>query len=166
MTSKTAGGHDGTGKITHLVAKKVETKYIVTYAAGDGTGTVPTDSKSPYEKDAAVSVLGKGDLTKEGYSFDGWLNSVDNKKYNEGETFTITADTTLTAQWKKDADDVVPQPDDDKPEVPDNYVKVDFADGEHGKITEGVKIYWVNPEKEVTVPAPKVTADKGYTVCR
>ncbi|MCB8506860.1 InlB B-repeat-containing protein, partial [Enterococcus durans] len=137
----TIGGHDGTGKIILPVAKAVETKYTVTYAAGDGTGIVPTDSKSPYEKDAAVSVLGKGDLTKEGHSFDGWLNSVDNKKYNEGETFTITADTTLTAQWKKNADDVVPQddPDGPKPDVPDNYVKVDFAAGEHGTIDAGEK---------------------------
>ena len=78
-------------------------------------------------------------------------------KYDEGKTHV--------AQYQYIGDDVVPQnPGEDKPNVPDNFVKVDFSAGDHGTIAaDQTTIYWVNPEKEVTVTAPTVTANAGYT---
>ena len=86
-------------------------------------------------------------------------------------TATFAKATTITAQYN-DPKDVVPQkPGEDKPNVPDNFVLVEFKadDDQHtgdkarGTIadTETTK-YWVNPEKEVTVPAPTVTANPGW----
>ena len=75
----------------------------------------------------------------------------------------ITKDLTYTAQYKF-TKDVVPQgPGEDKPVVPDNYVKVTFKEGDHGLISASqTTIYWVNPDKEVTLTAPAVTANADY----
>ena len=78
-------------------------------------------------------------------------------------TETVTAGT-YTAQYTK-LDDVIPGTDDngDPVEKPDGYVTVTFAKGDHGTLT-GVSTYYVNPEAaNVTVTAPTVTADTGYT---
>ena len=76
-------------------------KYTVTYD-GDGStgGAVPTDNNQ-YVCQTSVTVL-NGTPTKPHYVFAGWLNSVDNHIYAAGESFTITANTTLTAQWTID----------------------------------------------------------------
>ena len=84
------------------------------------------------------------------------------------ETFTGTEENkksfTFTAQYTYIGKDVVPQkPGDKKPDVPDNFVKVEFKKGDHGVISsEETTIYWVNPEKEVTLTAPTVTPSHGY----
>jgi hypothetical protein len=57
--------------------------------------------------------------------------------------------------------DIVPQTGEEKPDVPDNFVEVKFLAGDHGSL-EGTTIYWVNPAKEVTLTAPKVTPAEGY----
>ena len=64
-------------------------------------------------------------------------------------------------------EDIVPQkPGEDKPDVPDNFVLVEFKQGEHGTIaeTETTK-YWVNPDANKTladVKKPAVTANEGW----
>ena len=75
--------------------------YSVTYSALDADGgTVPTDATA-YTSGASVTVLGNtGDLTKSGYTFAGWSDG--NTTYQAGGTFSITANTTLTAQWQID----------------------------------------------------------------
>ena len=75
----------------------------------------------------------------------------------------ITKDLTYTAQYKF-TKDVVPQgPGEGKPVVPDNYLKVTFKEGDHGIISASqTTIYWVNPDKEVTLTAPAVTANVDY----
>ena len=84
------------------------------------------------------------------------------------ETFTGTKENnksfTFTAQYTYIGKDVVEQkPGDKKPDVPDNFVKVEFKKGDHGVISsEETTIYWVNPEKEVTLTAPTVTPNHGY----
>ena len=79
------------------------------------------------------------------------------------KTTQIKTDLTYTAQYKF-TKDVVPQgPGEDKPVVPDNYVKVTFKEGDHGLISASqTTIYWVNPDKEVTLTAPAVTANADY----
>ncbi len=71
--------------------------YTVTYSAPDKTsGTVPTDSNEYYYGDT-VTVAGKGDLAKTDYTFAGWSDGTNT--YQPNETFNITSNTTLTAQW-------------------------------------------------------------------
>ena len=57
--------------------------------------------------------------------------------------------------------DVIPQERTDGTDKPAGYLKVIFANGDHGNLT-GKTVYYVNPNKEVTVPAPTVTASVGY----
>lgn len=84
------------------------------------------------------------------------------------ETFTGTEENkksfVFTAQYTYIGKDVVEQkPGDKKPDVPDNFVKVEFKKGEHGVISsEETTIYWVNPDKEVTLKAPTVTPNHGF----
>ena len=57
--------------------------------------------------------------------------------------------TTITAEYTTD---VIPQEGDKKPDtVPEGFVKVTFVPTENGTL-EGNGIFWVNPEKEVTIP--------------
>ena len=81
-------------------------KYTVTYDAGEGSGTVPTDN-SKYAKNAKAKLKSKGDLTGPSGKtyFLGWKSSEDGKTYQPGDKITITNDVTLTAQWgEKPAD--------------------------------------------------------------
>lgn len=88
------------------------------------------------------------------------------------ETFTGTEENkksfTFTAQYTYTGSDVVPQkPGDEKPDVPKEFVKVEFKKGDHGVISsEYTTIYWVNPEGKKTladITKPKeVTAFEGY----
>lgn len=85
--------------------------YTVTYnkngdgagGAGSVTGSVPTDSNSPYACGSTVTVLGNtGSLAKDGYNFIGWNTAPGGggTSYVADATFTISANTTLYAQWE------------------------------------------------------------------
>jgi uncharacterized repeat protein (TIGR02543 family) len=75
----------------------------VTYANGGAlTGSVPTDSSSPYSLGSTVTVLGNtGTLARPGYTFSGWQLNMGGVLSTPaiGTTFTVTTDATLTAQW-------------------------------------------------------------------
>ena len=75
------------------------TTYTVSYNANGGTGTM-TDSDSPYTAGATVTVLGN-EFTRTDYEFDHWNTAADDSgtSYDEADTFTINANTTLYAQW-------------------------------------------------------------------
>ena len=75
------------------------TTYTVTYNANGGTGTM-TDANSPYNAGATVTVL-DNEFTRTDYEFDHWNTQADDSgtDYDEGDTFTINANTTLYAQW-------------------------------------------------------------------
>ena len=118
-----------------------------------------------------VAVAEPGKPTHATKNFVAWL---DGKAKLADKTGKV-AQTTFTATY---SEDVVPQEGEDKPNVPDNYVKVEFkaddathtggdARGTFEKVDnkEQTTIYWVNPEKEVdlTEKAPKVTEKTGYT---
>ena len=99
------GTHNGTITMTSsdAVTQTVDitgsvSGYTVTYAGnGNTSGTVPTDD-NVYEKNEEVTVLGAGDLAKIGYEFAWWENE-DGDPFEEDDTFEITENTTLTAQW-------------------------------------------------------------------
>ncbi len=77
--------------------------YTVTYNGNTaGSGAPPTDAASPYQQGTSVTVLGNtGSLTKVGYTFAGWNTSPDGngEAYLANDSFIITGDTTLYAQW-------------------------------------------------------------------
>lgn len=84
--------------------------YSITYTAGSGkvcaydanggTGTM-TDLSSPYSSGATVTVLSNS-FTRVGYTFDHWDTKADDSgtDYAPGDQFTISASTTLYAQWR------------------------------------------------------------------
>ena len=75
------------------------TTYTVTYDANGGTGTLE-DSNSPYDNGSTVTVLANT-FTRDGYTFSNWNTAADGSGtgYDADDTFTITANTTLYAQW-------------------------------------------------------------------
>lgn len=79
------------------------TQYTVTYDGNGATsGTPPTDTNSPYNSGATVTVLGNtGSLTKTSKTFGGWNTKADGTgtNYAAAATFTISENTTLYAKW-------------------------------------------------------------------
>ena len=74
----------------------------VTYNGnGSDGGTAVTDTNSPYESGATVTVL-SNTWTKTGYTFANWNTAADGSgdDYNPSQTFSITTNTTLYAQWE------------------------------------------------------------------
>jgi hypothetical protein len=73
--------------------------YTVTYKANGGSGTM-TDSNSPYNSGATVTVLANT-FTRDNYTFDRWNTAANGSgaDYDADDTFTITSDATLYAQW-------------------------------------------------------------------
>ncbi len=71
----------------------------MTYHANGGSGA-PTDPNSPYNYNSTVTVLGAGSMSRAGYTFTGWnTHGRGGTSYSQGNTFSITANTTLYAQW-------------------------------------------------------------------
>lgn len=77
-------------------------KYTVTYDANGGTGTVPVDQNSPYVINSEVTILDKGELTKEDHDFAGWNTLADGTgtSYAAGDKIDqLTGNVILYAQW-------------------------------------------------------------------
>ena len=81
------------------------TTYTVTYNANSASsGTAPTDSSSPYNSGATVTVLGNtGTLARTGYTFGGWNTANDGSGTHYAATgsptFSIANNVTLYAEW-------------------------------------------------------------------
>lgn len=77
------------------------TSATVTYDGNGATSGSVVDSNNPYDIDATVTVLGQGNLENECNTFAGWNTSADGSgtSYQEDDTFTITENVTLYAQW-------------------------------------------------------------------
>ena len=75
-------------------------RYSVLYDANGGTETM-TDSNSPYASGATVTVLANSFTAPDGMDFNGWNTSADGSGtyYDADDTFIITENTTLYAQW-------------------------------------------------------------------
>ena len=77
--------------------------YVVIYDknADDAAGT-QKDLNNPYESGETVIVLGAGSVSRPGFTFRGWAKdaAATEASFAEGDTFVITADTTLYAVWE------------------------------------------------------------------
>ena len=132
----------------------------VDFAAG-AHGTIAADATKEYWvlKNEEVTLAAPSVTANEG-----WTQKTGADAWDKPLTASYTTDTTITAQYNYNGNDVVPQPGDDKPNVPDNFVLVEFKAGEHGTLS-GTTKYWVNPEagkKLSDVTKPEVTPENNW----
>ena len=115
---------------------------------------------------AKVVIPGKDPEGKGDNKFVKW--TIGDTEYKLSERHQFDNETIIEAQY---VSDVIPgNPDGSKPNtVPENYVKVNFVlvpeiGGEIGGTFEkdAITVYYVNPEKEVTIPQPETIAEIGY----
>ena len=91
----------GDANITLYAQWTTDPVYTVTYHSNGGVGSPPSDTKN-YKTGEAVTVLGVGDLSRTGYSFNGWNRNADGSgaNYLEDEVFIIgTSNVDLYANW-------------------------------------------------------------------
>ncbi len=76
-----------------------EPLYTLSYDKGDGGGTAPSSQEGI--KGDVVVVQSSGELNNSGYVFNGWNTERGGtgEPYVPGDSLTLTADTTLYAQW-------------------------------------------------------------------
>ena len=116
---------------------------------------------------AKVVIPGKDPVGTGDNKFVKWTMKADSAAADvKGTDYTLTdrhkfeEASTITAQY---VSDVIPQEGDTKPEgTPDNFVKVTFVPTDDGTM-EGAKIFWVNPEKEVTIPVKNPVGKQYFT---
>jgi hypothetical protein len=98
------------GAFDNIVLEGTSTGPTVTYNGNSNTGgSVPTDANNPYTSGDTVTILGNtGSLTNTCSTFNNWNTVADGSgiSYSAGNTFTITANTTLYAQWTSTANTV------------------------------------------------------------
>ena len=88
-----------------------------------------------------------------GFTFADWDASIQREiKYHDNDV--------IKAKYNA-IGDVIPQENPDGSDKPEGYLTVTFNKGDHGKLS-GKTVYYVKPNKEVTVPAPTVTPATGY----
>ncbi|MEE1069396.1 MAG: InlB B-repeat-containing protein [Paludibacteraceae bacterium] len=98
ITYTTSGGTSYSEYVTTCVQV---TKYNVNYNIGDGaTGAAPTETS---KAEGTIFTLASADgISKEGYSFAGWLCDKDGNIYGASEEYTMpAANVTFTAQWNE-----------------------------------------------------------------
>ena len=94
----TANTDAATATVSGTPSVTVSQKYTVTYDINGATGTAPT--QNPVTSGTPITLPAATAFTKDGFTFAGWLCSVDNVTYDAGASYTMTAaDTTFTAQW-------------------------------------------------------------------
>jgi len=103
--SETVGGNAAAGDTITLYAVWAEvqlnTDPMVIYMANGGTGGYD-DEGIPYGSEYEVLGLDETGITHDGYTFKGWNTEADGSgdDYTAGDTFTITNNVTLYAQWE------------------------------------------------------------------
>lgn len=112
---------------------------------------------------ASVVIPGKDPVGTGSNQFTKWLIKETDTEYKLAEhpRYQFTeAETTIEAQY---VSDVIPQAGTEKPStVPSNFVSVKFVPT--GKATDTAeKIYWVNPDKAVTIPVANPVGKQYFT---
>ncbi len=141
------------------------TTYTVTYNGNGNTGgSVPTDSAS-YASGSIVTVLGNtGSLAKTGYTFVGWNTAADGTgtTYAVGNTFTITGNTTLYAQWTKNSSGSSTGGGSTGGDAAATYYTITATAGTGGSISPTGSVS-VREDLDKTFT---ITPDKGYVIAK
>ena len=126
--------------------------------SADKDGSIPEGEISIYWVNPLaknVQIKAPTVIPNPGYAFSKWSYPIQD---------SYPSSVNHIAKYVLTADVVAQKPGEAKPNVPENYVSVTFSAGENGTIADGETItYWVNPEQEVTLIAPAVTPNAGYT---
>lgn len=104
----TVGGETGHRRIASIRACTGGVTLL--YDANGGAGTM-IDTNNPYTSGSTVTTMTNDFTAPTDMEFGGWNTAVDGSGdyYAEGETFTITASTTLYAQWVAPSDAGCPE---------------------------------------------------------
>lgn len=144
------------------VAHFTKGQVTLTYDAGGATGSVPDPESTNIG--GRINLSSPSGLSNGNKNFIGWM--VDGRLYQAGSQLTLTKDETAVAKW---TEDIYPADENGNKtkETPENYVKVTLVPTEKA-IDYADKIYYVNPDKYLTIPAedPKVKTEyqeKGYS---
>ena len=144
------------------VAHFTKGQVTLTYDAGGATGSVPDPESTNIG--GRINLSSPSGLSNGNKNFIGWM--VDGRLYQAGSQLTLTKDKTAVAKW---TEDIYPADENGNKteETPENYVKVTLVPTEKA-IDSADKIYYVNPDKYLTIPAedPKVKTEyqeKGYS---
>ena len=131
----------------------------------------PTDKAKDPQKtyyyvnpDAKVVIPGQDPTGKDDNKFIKWTyldNGTETEyKLSEKPRHQFKDVTTITAQY---VSDVIPQDGPNKPDtVPKNFVSVTFVPTDNGTM-DGSKIFWVNPDKEVTISVKNPVGKQYFT---
>ena len=129
----------------------VKVKFV---AGPNGTVTEKTYYVNPHKY---VTITPPTTTADTGFEFGSWTKDATIPTVYDAE------ETVITANFNK-IKAVIPKTKDDDSEKQDGYKTVTFEiEGEGGKIaTNEIAVYYVDPNREVTINPPKTTADTGY----
>ncbi len=106
FTAWTLGGKDYAVGESYTVTKDVgfiakwavvPVEYTVTFGLGEGVeGTAPDAITKASGEKITLPEVG---VTRDGYTFEGWMLPSDEKVYAAGAEYTVTASVTFTAKW-------------------------------------------------------------------
>ena len=137
------------------ITRPDDTYVRVTFKAEKGLEL--TEQKAYYVKKNAGINLGNAELVKPGYSEDTGYKF---DKWDKGDDTVINADIVVTAKATK-LDNVIPEKDANGKtnEKPTGYVQV-TVDPTDEATDPATKVFWVNPNEVVQIPAEKPTGKK------
>ncbi len=136
------------------VSKVEKQGYVKVEFKPGNSGSLSGDTELWIRPEKQVKIPAPTVNPNTGYKFDAWDKSLTITAKAGDPTYEITAK-------YAPLDDVIPKTKDDDSEKPAGYVKVTFDKGEYGELS-GKTVYFVNPNKAVTLTAPNVTAEIGY----
>ena len=155
VTAKYASIDDVIPKTKDDESEKPEGYITVTFEKG-AHGELEGNTVFYINPNKAVVLEGKAPTIKPntGYTSAGWDTSINKAiQYKDGDK--------ITALYNE-LGDVIPQEDPNGSDKPAGYLTVTFVKGDHGKELTGKTVYYVKPNKEVTIPAPTVTPETGW----
>ena len=141
----------------------------VTFKAGengvikDSNGNIITEQVYYVNPNKFVMLTPPTPVGNTGYEFAAWSSDTTTGEFTLANYINYTKDTTITANFNlKDA--VVPKTKENDSEKPAGYKTVTFViSGKGGKISDGEAVtYYVDPNREVSLIAPKTIAGTGY----
>ena len=150
---------DLTNSITgdrEYVAHFTKGQVTLTYDAGGATGSVPDPESTNIG--GRINLSSPSGLSNGNKNFVGWM--IDGDLYQAGNSLTLRENKRAVAKW---TEDIYPADENGNKteETPKNYVKVTLVPTEKA-IDSTNKIYYVNPDKYLKIPAKEPEVKENY----